>query len=347
MLLAVGSAGGVWDEVTARYVADITPKLDSLSLDRSQLARYLRIWGISLVAAFVVVAFVLGMPPVALAAVYMVYVAPRIILDFMIRRRRAMLRDQMVAATIALANTSRAGLSLPQGLETVGNETPEPLAAELRRIVHEYQHGRPLAEALRATKDRLKIDSFTLFSAAVLVSLERGGRITDALERISHSLQEMQRIERKIEVDTASGTKVVYILTAFPLFFLGISYLTNPRRHGDGVSVDFGPDDFVGRDRDCAISASAGAKEFSRLRCRRDCRIIDGRSTQQPVVSSPRLAVGTRCRGGGRGLVLLGRSWRSSRIRATAGRHASVRTAAARGAPRRQFHLSLVRTAGR
>jgi Flp pilus assembly protein TadB len=66
-----------------------------------------------------------------------------------------------------------------------------------------------LPESLRAAKDRLNIDSFTLFAAAILVSLERGGRITDALERISHSLQELQRIERKLEVDTASGKKVV------------------------------------------------------------------------------------------------------------------------------------------
>ena len=78
----------------------------------------------------------------------------------------------------------RAGLSLAQGLETVGKETSEPLAAEIRRVVREYKHGRPLAEALRAAKDRLNIDSFTLFASAVLVSLERGGRITDALERI-------------------------------------------------------------------------------------------------------------------------------------------------------------------
>jgi tight adherence protein B len=165
---------------------------------------------------------------VAIAAVYLVYVAPRIILDLMIRRRRALLRDQMVAATIALANSSRAGLSLAQGLETISKETPEPLAAEIRRVVHEYKHGRPLAEALRAAKDRLNIDSFTLFASAVLVSLERGGRITDALERISHSLQETQRIERKLEVDTASGKKVVYILTGFPFFFLGLSYFMNP-----------------------------------------------------------------------------------------------------------------------
>lgn len=226
--LACGSGGRVWDEVTKRYVADVTPMLDSLSLDRSRLPGYLRVWGVSLVTAFVGVAFVLGMPPVALAAVYMVYVAPRIILDFLIRRRRALLRDQMVAASVALANTSRAGLSLAQGLETVGNETPEPLASELRRIVREYKHGRPLFEALRAAKERLMVDSFTLFSAAVLVSLERGGRITDALERISHSLQEIQRIERKLEVDTASGKKVVYLLTGFPLFFLGLSYVMNP-----------------------------------------------------------------------------------------------------------------------
>lgn len=226
--LACRSGGPVWDEVTKRYIADVTPMLDSLSIDHSQLSGYLRIWGISLVVAFVGVAFVLQMPPVALAAVYLVYVAPRIILEFMIRRRRALLRDQMVSSTIALANTTRAGLSLAQGLETVGNETPEPLASEIRRVVREYKHGRPLADALRSTKERLKIDSFTLFSAAVLVCLERGGRITDALERISHSLQETQRIERKLEVDTASGKKVVYILTGFPLFFLGLSYVMNP-----------------------------------------------------------------------------------------------------------------------
>ncbi|MEX2169132.1 MAG: type II secretion system F family protein [Pirellulales bacterium] len=228
VLLAFGSGGHVWDSVTRRYVADIMPMLDSLSLDQSKLSGYLRIWGLSLVGAFVGVAFVLGMPPVALAAVYIVYVSPRIILQLMIRRRRALLRDQMVAATIALANTCRAGLSLAQGLETISDETPQPLAAELQRIVREYKHGRPLPEALRATKERLMVDSFTIFASAVLVSLERGGRITEALERISHSLQETQRIERKLEVDTASGQKVVYILTGFPMVFLGMSYLMNP-----------------------------------------------------------------------------------------------------------------------
>ena len=37
VLLACQSGPFVWDEVTRRYVADLTPKLDSLSLDRTEL----------------------------------------------------------------------------------------------------------------------------------------------------------------------------------------------------------------------------------------------------------------------------------------------------------------------
>mgnify|MGYP007026956784 CR=1 FL=1 len=39
---------------------------------------------------------------------------------------------------------ARAGLSLAQGIENVAQETPEPLATELHRIVRDYRGGRPL-----------------------------------------------------------------------------------------------------------------------------------------------------------------------------------------------------------
>ena len=58
--------------------------------------------------------------------------------------------------------------------------------------------------------------------------MERGGRITEALERISRSLQENQRLERKLEADTESGRKVVVMLAAFPAVFLGLFYFLNP-----------------------------------------------------------------------------------------------------------------------
>ena len=125
VFLAVRSGGDVWDQVTARYVADITPKLDSLSLDHSQLAQILAHLGHLAGGRVCVRGFhaCACRPWQSPRCIWYMW-PPRIILDFMIRRRRALLRDQMVAATIALANTSRAGLSLAQGIETSAKKRP-------------------------------------------------------------------------------------------------------------------------------------------------------------------------------------------------------------------------------
>jgi tight adherence protein B len=224
-VLATYSIQPVWDRIARRYVIDLKPQLDALSISPQEVDRYLRIWGLSLLGTFLVLTFVLRMLPLAVVCMYLVYVAPRILLTVIIERRKRLIRDQMVGATVALANTCRAGLSLAQGMLMVANEAPEPLATELRRISGDFEHGRPLAESILDTKQRLNLDSFTLFASAVLVSLDRGGRVTDALDRISHSLQENQRLERKLDSDTASGKAVVWILTLFPLLFLGIVFL--------------------------------------------------------------------------------------------------------------------------
>jgi tight adherence protein B len=225
----------IWDAVAARYIDDLRPQLISLNINQDQLPLYLRIWGGSLIGVFFLLAIVLQMYPVALAACYLVYVAPRLIVQRMIGRRKKLLRDQMVVASVALANTARAGLSLPQGLEEVAREIPKPLANDLRRIVFQWEHGRPMAEAITEVRDRLQLDGFTLFAHAINTCLERGGKVTEALDRISKSLAENQRIERKLEAETASGHKVVVLLGAFPLVFLAGFYLIDPR----GTSLIF------------------------------------------------------------------------------------------------------------
>ncbi len=232
MLIAGAIAGfslvGAWDTIAQQYVADLKPVLNSLSWDDKQTRSLLRWWGVSIIGSFVVLALLLEMWPIAVAVVLLLLFAPRWILKLMIARRQTLLRDQLVGGTTSLANACRAGLSLAQGLETVGSEVPQPLARELQRIVNEYQHGRSLAEAIASTKERLNLDSFTLFASALCVSLGRGGRITESLEKIGQTLQENQRIERKLESETASGRKVVILLAVFPFVFLGGFFVLHP-----------------------------------------------------------------------------------------------------------------------
>ena len=233
--IAGKSLGRAWDVLAQRYVADLGPMLDSLSLDQKHIRYLLRWWGVSLVASFLILTFVFSMLPIAIAVLILLTFAPRWVLRIMIKRRRTLLRDQLVGGTTALANACRAGLSLAQGLETVSAEVPQPLAAELQRIVSGYQHGQALIEAITATKDRLQLDSFTLFASAICVSLQRGGRVTESLERIGSTLQENQRVERKLESETASGRKVVLLLALFPFVFLAGFYVMHP----EGTSLVF------------------------------------------------------------------------------------------------------------
>jgi tight adherence protein B len=221
----------LWDRFSTWLLADFTKQMRGVGLDTSSLPTYLRWWGAAMVAA-AAFSIILGIPVIGVAIVFFIYVAPRYVLEFAIARRRGLLRDQMVGASTGMANAARAGLALAQALDSISNETPLPLAAEFRRIIREFERGRPLPDALRDAKDRLELDGFTLFTTSLLTCLDRGGRITDALERISKSLQESQRLERKLEADTAAGRKVVIILTLFPVVFLVGFYLLDPSSTG-------------------------------------------------------------------------------------------------------------------
>src|SRR6056297_451238 len=196
-------------------------------LDAETLRTFGWVWKATLMA-ILVIGWLAEMMLIATVIAGVWLLAPRWGLTWKMHGRRVLLRDQLVNCTQALANSARAGQSLAQGLESVSQETPEPLAGELRRMMAEYQLGRPLPEALLETKQRLHLDSFSMFASTVLISLQQGGRVTEALEKISHSLRENQRIERKLAAETAGGWRVVLILTVFPFLFLAGFYVIHP-----------------------------------------------------------------------------------------------------------------------
>ncbi len=220
--------GPTWDSYSRAYLADLAPRLDALGLAESGKEGLFRWWGIALFFVAFGVGIIGAMPPVAIGLTYLVFVAPKMILDNMISSRRKKLRDQMVRASASLANSARAGLSLPQGLEVVAADTPQPLQGEFKSIVHNYRGGMPLREALRRVERKLDIEAFTIFTSAILVCLDRGGDIMFALDRISTGLQDMQRLERKLEADSASGRQMATVLAVFPLFFLVMFAVLDP-----------------------------------------------------------------------------------------------------------------------
>lgn len=226
--LAAQWLGPGWDAIAQRHIDDISPRLRALGMDEEKVSGWMRWWGIAMFGCFFVVGIIMQMIPIGIGLAFLVFVSPRFLLDRMIAQRRTKLRDQLVRATVGIANGCRAGLSLPQSIDKVAGETAKPLADELVRIVRFHKGGSRIQDALREVQQRLDLEAFTVFASSAIVSLEQGGNISHALDRISEGLQEMQRLERKLEADSASGRKLATLLALFPLFFLGLFTLMDP-----------------------------------------------------------------------------------------------------------------------
>ncbi len=216
----------LWDHFAQSQIHDLSARFRAMRMDDRKLPAFMRLWGACLVGVFLIVGVGLRMYPIAVALVVLLFLSPRIILGFLVERRSYLLRNQLAPAGLGLANACRSGLSLAQAFDAVHADLPEPIATEFRQMVGEYQAGRPLRAAMQAAKERLGLEGFALLVSALDVCLERGGKLTEALDRICYSLQENQRLERKIEADTQSGRMVVVVLCAFPfLFLLGYSVI--------------------------------------------------------------------------------------------------------------------------
>ena len=78
-------------------------------------------------------------------------------------KRNKIMSDQLPEALDFLARILRAGHSLSTGLQMMGTELPDPLAAEFRRCYDQHSLGQPLEDCLRdmATRVLARTDQST------------------------------------------------------------------------------------------------------------------------------------------------------------------------------------------
>ncbi|MDR0611805.1 MAG: type II secretion system F family protein [Planctomycetaceae bacterium] len=219
----------LWDAVASAYINDL--KMTCLGLQLGTEGEFqfcLRCWLGALASVIVVVGVVCKMWIFMVPCLYIVYVIPRIIVSILIRNRKILLRDQLVTALSVVTNSVRAGVSLEESIHSVGDADLKPLAMEFQRIYREYMGNKPFVQALEDAKKRLKLPSFAIFVAALSTNKKHGGKISSTLEQLRYSLLENQRLERKLEADTAGNKSQIHLLSLAPLGFLGFSYFVTP-----------------------------------------------------------------------------------------------------------------------
>jgi tight adherence protein B len=139
-------------------------------------------------------------------------------------RRRQQIEDQLADAMVSFSSAVRSGLSLPQALEILSQQCPRPIQQEFRQIFGEYRMGKTLEVCLKEARERLKSQNFALFAAALEASRTSGGRLNETVERIAVSVRELQRLERKLQAETAQARKSAVYMACAPPFILAVYY---------------------------------------------------------------------------------------------------------------------------
>ena len=208
--------------------ADLGDRLRSLRLATPHLRRWVLTWLslVGLLYGFIWLGLDMWVLGVLVAVTLLA--GPWYLVRRLAARRRQRIEDQLADAMVMFSNGVRAGLSLPQSLELLAHECPRPIHQEFQQIVGEYNLGKPLERTLSEAKERLRSENFVLFAAALMASRESGGRLNETVERISKSVLELQRLERKVMAETAQARKSAVYMAIVPAFILASYFYLDP-----------------------------------------------------------------------------------------------------------------------
>jgi tight adherence protein B len=207
---------------------DVADKLRALRISTNSLRAALLVWIAGIVLILVVLGLVLQSLIFAVAICLLLAALPWYIVRRLAQRRRQMIEDQLADSMVAFSNGVRAGLSIAQALDILAEQSPRPVRDEFRQIVAEFNLGKPLEQTLVAAKERLRSENFSLFAAALLASRRSGGKLNETVERIAHSVLEMQRLERKVLTETAQARKSALYMAIAPAIILVVYYFVAP-----------------------------------------------------------------------------------------------------------------------
>ncbi len=146
--------------------------------------------------------------------------SPPLVYRWLKRRRQARIVGELPDTLLAVATSMRSGLSLNQALETVIAHDDGPLAQELELLLRELRVGADYGAAMDGLYQRVPAVEIQLVTAAMRISREIGGNLSEALERISATLRSRLQMEGKIKSLTAQGKLQGLVMVALPVFLI-------------------------------------------------------------------------------------------------------------------------------
>ena len=143
-------------------------------------------------------------------------------------KRLARFREQLPDALELIGRILRAGQTMVQAMNSIGEEYPNPIGGEFARAYEQQNLGLPTDVVLRDMARRVGIVEMKIFVLGVLINRQAGGNMTELLERLAHMIRARLLLRGEIKGLTAEGRMQALVLIGLPFcVWLGLTFF-NP-----------------------------------------------------------------------------------------------------------------------
>jgi tight adherence protein B len=135
-----------------------------------------------------------------------------------VRNKRLHKFEEMLPEAIDLFNRSmKAGHNIHAGLETIAQETFDPVRMEFRKVVEELALGSPIDQTLHSLGNRVPIIDLKFFVTGLILQRQTGANMVQVLGDLALLVRERLNLAEKMKAATAQQRFSAGLLCAMPI----------------------------------------------------------------------------------------------------------------------------------
>lgn len=168
-------------------------------------------------------------PALALGAAFSAaFGLPRWVIGFLAKRRMGKFTSAFADAMDVIVRGIRSGLPVHDCLRVIGEESPEPLAGEFRRLTENLAVGMTMDQALGKMYEHMPTSELRFFAIVLAIQQKAGGNLAEALNNLSTVLRARKMMREKIKALSAEATASAAIIGCLPPGVTLLITITSP-----------------------------------------------------------------------------------------------------------------------
>ncbi|MDD3370351.1 MAG: type II secretion system F family protein [Alphaproteobacteria bacterium] len=153
---------------------------------------------------------------------------PHAITGFLAARRVKKFIANFPEAIDTMCRGIRSGLPVTESIRSIGNEMPDPVGIEFRRISDGVRMGKPLEDAMWEVAQRVNAAELRFLIVAMAIQKETGGNLAETLTNLAEIIRRRRQLRLKVKAMSSEAKASAMIIGSLPFIMFVLLSVVNP-----------------------------------------------------------------------------------------------------------------------